>query len=166
LWGDEKPISLDELTLNICPDDDMVNPEHKKKMVWDNKKKNFVRGNVDRAGQLIKTNESGVRVKKNDKAPNSFKRWKSKNHLKIQRVGEFENDKVVTNAQSAFRERKVLKEQRAQEKNMKINGGKMQRKVQNEVKTFDQIVKSKKEDFKKKKKKEKISKEKMQKQKK
>jgi ATP-dependent RNA helicase DDX54/DBP10 len=133
LWGDEKPISLDELTLNIVPDDD--NLQKRKKIVWDPKKKNFVKGNVDKSGKLVKTNESGKQIKKGDKNPQLFQKWKKKNQMKsIPKVGDLENDKIVNHASNIFRERKSSKR----------DG----QKVKNEVKSFDQILKTKKDKFK------------------
>jgi ATP-dependent RNA helicase DDX54/DBP10 len=133
LWGDEKPISLDELTLNIVPDDD--NLHKRKKLVWDPKKKNFIKGNVDSRGKLIKMNEAGKAIKKGDKDPKLFQKWKKKNQIKsIPKVGELENDKLVNQASNIFRERKLAK-----------RTGKMNKP---EVKSFDQILKAKKDKFK------------------
>jgi ATP-dependent RNA helicase DDX54/DBP10 len=136
LWGDEKPISLDELTLNIVPDDE--NKLHKqKKLVWDPRKKNFVKGNVDRQGKLVRQNEAGKAIKKGDKDPKLFQRWKKKNQMKsIPKVGELENDKLVNQASNAFKERKFAK--RTGKKG-----------PESEVKSFDQILKVKKDEFKK-----------------
>jgi ATP-dependent RNA helicase DDX54/DBP10 len=137
LWGDEKPLSLDELTLNFVPDDGNTNST--KKTVWDPKKKNFVRGKVDKSGKLIKTNEAGVKIKSNDKNPKAYQTWKKKNKLRVQNVGEMENEKIINNADNMFRERKM-------NKRMKTSGPK---KGKNELKSFDQIFKDKKDKFKK-----------------
>ncbi len=136
LWGDEKPLSLDELTLNILPDDDHL--KSTKKTVWDPKKKNFVRGKVDKSGKLIKTNEAGVKIKSKDKNPRAYQTWKKKNKLRVQNVGEMENDKIINNADNMFKERKM-------NKRMKTSGDK---KGKNELKSFDQIFKEKKDKFK------------------
>jgi len=61
LWGDEKPLTLDELTINLIPDEEKT----QQKTVWDAKKKKFIKGNVDKNGQLIRKNEAGVIIKKN-----------------------------------------------------------------------------------------------------
>lgn len=136
LWGDEKPLSLDELTLNILPDDN--NLRSQKKTVWDPKKKNFVRGNVDKSGKLIKTNEAGVKIKSKDKNPRAYQTWKKKNKLRVQNVGEMENDKIINNADNSFKERKM---------NKRMNAG--SNKGKNELKSFDQLLKQKKDNFKK-----------------
>lgn len=135
LWGGEKPIGLEELTLNIAPD---CENSMKKKTVWDNKKRNFVTAKVDKKGMVI--NESGKRVKKGDKNPQLFKTWKKKNKMKIQRVGEMESEKVVENAKNIFTQRKVNKN------NKNINE---KDKPKDEVKSFGQVMKSKEEEFKK-----------------
>lgn len=140
LWGDEKPITLDELTLNIAPDDDSL--ANKKRLVWDPKKKNFVNSNVDKTGKIIKNNEAGVRVKSKDKNPHSYQKWKKKNRLRVQNVGEMENDKITGTADTMFKERKL-------NKSMKGSKTGDSKKGKNEVKNFDQLLKAKKEKFKK-----------------
>lgn len=138
LWGDEKPITLDELTLNLLPDND-DGSNTRKKTVWDNKKKNFVRANVDKKGKIIvKKNESGVRIKKDDKSPSQFKKWKKKNKANIQKVGEIENELHVQNAQTRFKDRKMNKMNKSGNPNKKTG----------EAKTAQQILKGKKEKFK------------------
>jgi ATP-dependent RNA helicase DDX54/DBP10 len=149
LWGDEKPITLDELTLNFVPDDDHLS--NKKKLVWDPKKKNFVKSKVDREGKIIRTNEAGVKVKSKDKNPHAYKNWQKKNKLRVQKTGEMENERIATSAGDMFRERKISKGMRQKAKNQaqgqpKPNGGKF---VKSELKTFDQLLKSKKDKFKK-----------------
>lgn len=138
LWGDEKPITLDELTMNILPDND-EGSNNKKKLVWDNKKKNFIRGKVDNKGNIIKKNESGVKIKKDDKSPSQFKKWKKKNKANIQKVGETENDIHVANAQSRFKDRKMNRMNKSGNNNNKKVG---------EAKTAQEILKGKKEKFK------------------
>lgn len=133
LWGDEKPISLDELTLNLMPDADDGN---KKKMVWDNKKKNFINAKVDKKGRIIKKNEAGVKIKKDDKNPSQFKRWKKKNKATIPRVGEMENELHVANAQTRFKDLKMSRNTKPGATNT------------GESKTIQQILKDKKDKFK------------------
>jgi ATP-dependent RNA helicase DDX54/DBP10 len=138
LWGDEKPLSVDELTLNILPDGD--NFQSVKKLVWDAKKKNFVRGKVDKAGKLIKKNESGVIIKSKDKNPHPYQTWKKKNKLRVQNVGEMENEKIISGADTAFKDRKI---------NKRTKGSDASKGNKGELKTFDQIFKEKKDKFKK-----------------
>lgn len=137
LWGDEKPITLDELTLNLLPDND-DGSNTRKKTVWDNKKKNFIKAKVDKKGNIIKKNEAGVKIKKDDKSPSQFKRWKKKNKANIQKVGEMENETNVMNAQSRFKDRKMNRLNRSSNNNKKIG----------EAKTSQQILKGKKDKFK------------------
>lgn len=134
LWGDEKPISLDEVTLNLLPDNDEGN---KKKIVWDNKRKNFVKGTTDGKGNIIKKNEAGKRIKKDDKTPSVFKKWKKKNRTGIQKVGEMENDTAVSNAKSRFKDGKMNR----------MNRSSIQKK-KGEAKSMQQILKGKKDKFK------------------
>ena len=124
LWGNEKPIELDELTLNINTDDTM---QTQRKTVWNEKKKKFVTANVDKSGKI--RNESGKVVKKNDKY-HPYKDWKSKSKLAIQNVGEVEKEYTVQSAKERFIERKRNKS------------------VKNEVKNIAQILKEKKRKFK------------------
>jgi len=105
LWGNEKPLALEELTLNIMPDDE----GHKKsKLVWDQKKRNFIMGQKDSQGNIIKKNEAGVRVKKGEKM-DAYKKWSKKNKIKIQGLGEIENKTVVDNASTFFNDRRLKK---------------------------------------------------------
>ncbi len=138
LWGDEKPITLDELTLNMLPDND-DGSNQRKKTVWDPKKKNFIKAKVDKRGNILKKNESGVKIKKDDKSPSQFKRWKKKNKANIQKVGEIENDIHVQNAQARFKDRKMNRMNKSSGNNNKKTG---------EAKTAQQILKGKKEKFK------------------
>lgn len=137
LWGDEKPISLDELTLNLLPDNDDGSGT-RKKMVWDNKKKNFINAKVDNKGKIvIKKNEAGARIKKDDKRPSQFKKWKKKNKTNIQKIGELESENAVTSAQKRFKDGKMNR----------LNRGSKQNK-EGQAKSLQQILKAKKEKFK------------------
>ena len=86
---EEKPIELDELTMNINTDDTY---EKIKKTVWNNKKKTFETHMVDKLGNRIK-NESGKSVKKNENF-HPYKDWKKKSKLTIQNAGEIENKRM------------------------------------------------------------------------
>lgn len=137
LWGNEKPITLDELTLNLLPDND-DGSNIKKKLVWDNKKKNFIKAKVDKKGNIIKKNEAGVKIKKDNKIQSQFTKWKKKNRANIQKIGEIENETYVMNAQSRFKDRKINKFKKDERNNKKIG----------EAKSVQQILKEKKEKFK------------------
>lgn len=105
LWGTEKPLNLEELTVNILPDDQSGK---KQKFVWDPKKKNFTYARLDEGGQIMRKNESGAKIKGNEKFQ-AYKNWKNKTKLKVQRVGEEESSKLVDNAFTNFKERLYLK---------------------------------------------------------
>ena len=125
LWGGEKPIELEELTMNINTDDTY---ERIKKTVWNNKKKTFKTQIVDGLGNKIR-NESGQKIKKNDKF-HPYKEWKRKSKLSIQNVGEIENQTNIRNVKERILEKK-------ENKNNKST-----------LKSFEQILKGKKKEFK------------------
>lgn len=135
LWGKEGPLALNELTLNLCPDD--LEDKKKSKYVWDDKKKNFVSGNTDKKGNLIRKNEAGVKIKKNEKRVSVYSQWMKKTKLHVQRSGEIENKNMIDKAKQDFKERK---QNRSKGSNI----------VKNEIKSYDQLIKNKK-DFSKKK---------------
>ena len=134
LWGGEKPLELEELTMNINTDDTY---EKIKKTVWNNKKKAFETHMMDKFGNKIK-NESGVNTKKNENF-HPYKEWKKKSKLTIQNAGEIENKNFVRNAKERFMERRENKK--------KGNTS--------TLKSFEQILKGKKKQFKEKQKKNK-----------
>jgi len=65
-------------------------------------------GQRDSLGNIIKKNESGVRIKKGEKME-AYKKWTKKNKIKIQGLGEIENKTVVDNASTFFNERRKKK---------------------------------------------------------
>ena len=125
LWGTEKPLKLDELTLNINTDDTM---EKIKKNVWNEKKKTFVTEKFDGFGRKIK-NESGKIVKKNNNY-HPYKIWKKKNKISIQQVGEIEKEYNLNSAKERLIEKKNLKNKK------------------NDMKSIEQVLKDKKKKFK------------------
>jgi ATP-dependent RNA helicase DDX54/DBP10 len=125
LWGGEKPIELEELTMNINTDDTY---ERVKKTVWNSKKKTFQTQMVDGFGNKIK-NESGQMIKKSDKY-HPYKEWKKKSKLSIQSVGEIENQTHIRNVKERIMERKENK------------------KSKSTLKSFEEILKGKKKQFK------------------
>ena len=125
LWGTEKPLKLDELTLNINTDDTM---EKIKKTVWNEKKKTFVIEKFDGFGRKIK-NESGKLVKKNENY-HPYKNWKKKNKTSIQQVGEIEKEYNLNSAKERLIEKKNLKNKK------------------NDMKSIEQVLKDKKKKFK------------------
>ena len=127
LWGGEKPLELEELTININTDDTY---EKVKKTVWNSKKKTFETHMLDKFGNKIK-NESGQSVKKNENF-HPYKEWKKKSKLSIQNAGEIENKNFVKNIRERMMERRENK-----------NKGNI-----NILKSFEQILKGKKKQFK------------------
>ena len=125
LWGGEKPIELEELTMNINTDDTY---ERIKKTVWNNKKKTFQTQMIDGLGNRVK-NESGQMIKKSDKF-HPYKDWKRKSKLTIQNVGEIENQAHIRNVKERILERKENK------------------KSKSTLKSFEEILKGKKKEFK------------------
>ncbi len=63
---------------------------------------------MDEGGKIIRKNESGVKIKEKDKFQ-AYKKWQKKTKLKIQRVGEEENTKIVNNAYDNIKEKSYLK---------------------------------------------------------
>mmetsp|Transcript_45895 Transcript_45895/g.33656 ORF Transcript_45895/g.33656 Transcript_45895/m.33656 type:complete len:91 (-) Transcript_45895:363-635(-) len=65
LWGEEEKTFLDEVTVNLVPDDDeALGLKGKTAMKWDSKKKRYMLKQVDREGRVMKEkrNESGAKV--------------------------------------------------------------------------------------------------------
>ena len=127
LWGGERPLELEELTMNINTDDTY---EKVKKTVWNNKKKTFETHMLDKLGNRIK-NESGLNIKKNENF-HPYKEWKKKSKLSIQNAGEIENKNFVKNVKERIMERRENK-----------NKGNL-----STLKSFEQILKGKKKQFK------------------
>ena len=125
LWGGEKPLEIEELTMNINTDDTY---ERAKKTVWNSKKKTFQTQMIDGFGNKIK-NESGQMIKKSDKF-HPYKDWKRRSKLTIQNVGEIENQNHIRNVKERIIERK-------EKKNNKST-----------LKSFEEILKGKKKQFK------------------
>ena len=85
---------------------------------------------VDKFGNKIK-NESGISTKKNENF-HPYKEWKKKSRLTIQNAGEIENKNYVRNVKERIMERRENK-----------NKGN-----QSTLKSFEQILKGKKKQFK------------------
>lgn len=138
LWGEEEPVDLTEVTLNLVSDD--VSKMKSTKYAWNEEKKKFVTGVTDSKGNL-KKNESNKVIKHSDKKPDYFKRWKSKNRDKLQNFGEMENKKPFEYRNNKFNRNNN------DEKNNYSNKSKN---VKNELKSYDQLVKNKKDSSRKK----------------
>ena len=89
LWGDDERAFLEDVTVNMVPDDDATtNLKGKTAMKWDGKKKRYMLKKVDREGKVIpeKRNEAGAKItKKNIENPKEsmYKKWMKKTHLKL-----------------------------------------------------------------------------------
>ena len=115
LWGDGEKAYLDDVTMDIIPDDDAVkNIKGKTAMRWDEKKKRYMLKKVDREGRVIaeRRNESGAKISnKNKKESGSiFKKWQQNTQLNLQRSGEMEDTKAIENAKRANETRKHTRE--------------------------------------------------------
>jgi len=68
-------------------------------MKWDVKKKKHVVTKIDSAGHRIKEkrNEAGVKITGKDRphSENSYQKFMKRTHMKIQNIGEMENERVV-----------------------------------------------------------------------
>lgn len=92
-------------------------------MRWDSKKKRHVLMKVDRDGKIIKEkkNESGARITKKNAQKSLdeqkiYKKWMKKTHMKLQNVGEVEDQRAVTMARSSTEGRKMMKQFRNRHK--------------------------------------------------
>lgn len=117
MWGEDERNFLEDVTLNLVPDDDaMMDVKGKTVMKWDSNKKRHVLMKVDRDGKVIKEkkNESGARITKKSAEKDAdeqkiYKKWMKKTHMKIQPVGEMENSKAMNLAKSTTEGRKIFK---------------------------------------------------------
>ncbi len=71
---------------------------------------------VDRDGKIIKEkrNESGAKISKKNAEKNAedqkiYKKWMKKSHMKLQNVGEVEDQRAVNLARSSTEGRKMMK---------------------------------------------------------
>lgn len=118
LWGEDERNFLEDVTLNLIPDDDAaMDVKGKTVMRWDSTKKRHILVKVDRDGRLIKEkrNESGAKISKKDAQKGAeeqkiYKKWMKKTHMKLQQVGEVENKKAVEMARSSTDGRRMLKQ--------------------------------------------------------
>jgi len=116
LWGDEEKNFLEDVTMDLIPDDDAIrNIKGKTAMKWDAKKKRYMLKKVDRDGKVIaeKKNESGIKITKKMKEKEKdsiYKKWQQKTHLSLQKSGEMEDNKIIDQGKRANEARRTLKE--------------------------------------------------------
>jgi hypothetical protein len=139
LWGKDEKFNVEDLNLNLLPDDEKSLLKQTQQMRWDKIKKKYVQVNVGKDGTVTKLkNEAGKVINyKKDKDPELYKRWMKRTHLKIQDTGEHEDRRMVDNAQSFHQDRRELK--RMGQKATNIKG-----KDREQVRKMDQIEKMKK----------------------
>jgi hypothetical protein len=82
LWAESEKNFLDDVTMNLLPDDDDPNKSIKgtTAMKWDAQKKRYILKKVDREGRVIaeKRNESGKKITKKMKEKEKesiYKKW-------------------------------------------------------------------------------------------
>lgn len=98
LWEDHERAFLEEVTMNLMPDDEAMDVKGKTVMKWDKVKKRYTLQRVDRDNRVIreKRNESGAKIKAGQEDKNNiYKKWQQRTHMSLQRTGEQENAKLV-----------------------------------------------------------------------
>lgn len=118
LWNENEKNFLEDVTLNLVPDDDAVkNIKGKTAMRWDNVKKRYMLKKIDRDGRVIaeKRNEAGKKItnkmKEGKQGQTSiFKKWQQRTHLSLQRTGDMEDSHAIEQARRANEARKTLKD--------------------------------------------------------
>ena len=98
--------------MNLYQDDEVLNnTKGKTVMKWDKFKKKYTLQKVDRDGKVMseRRNESGAKIKKDEKQIDVYKRWQQKTHLKLQKTGEKEDQKLINQAKNANEARGMMK---------------------------------------------------------
>ena len=112
LWDENEKDFLAEEALNFMPDDtDAANIKGKTVMKWDKIKRRYTLQKVDREGRVMREqrNESGKKIKKNDKQESIYKKWQQRTHLTLQKSGEKEDNKLMNQARNANESRYMMK---------------------------------------------------------
>lgn len=141
LWGEGERNFLEDVTLNLIPDDEaalQLKPKSVSK--WDSKSKKYIIKKVDREGKVVaeKRNESGVKITKEmlkNPKESIYKKWMKKTHLKLQNNGEMEDQKTVNIAKSSSEGRKMMKHFKS--KHADLNEGE-------DAKSGDKMIEAKK----------------------
>ena len=99
LWGKDEKFNVEDLNLNLLPDDEQSLMKKRQEMKWDSKKRRYVQVEIGQDGKKTK-NEAGKAINyKKDKDPELYKKWMRKTHLKIQDAGMLfqgvSNDKLI-----------------------------------------------------------------------
>ena len=115
LWGEDERNFLEDVTLNLIPDDE-AGIKGKTVMRWDSTKKKHILVRVDRDRNIVKEkkNESGAKISNKDasKADDQkiYKKWMKRSHMKLQSVGEVEDPRAVQQARSSTEGRRMIKQ--------------------------------------------------------
>lgn len=84
LWDKSEKFDLNDLNLNLLPDDAESLIKKKRHLKWDAKRKKYVEMTVDRDGKSHRIrNESGAMINDKKKDPEIYKKWMKKTHLRI-----------------------------------------------------------------------------------
>jgi len=145
-WGEDDPNAINEVTLNILPDDEREFMKKQSHTKWDPRKKKYVQTVMDSRGNKVKTNknESGKSIdEKKGKDKLIYQKWMRKSHMRVQKTGEMEDQGNTGSAKNAHGDRHKPRD-RNESKDRKQGRG-----VKNELKSTDEILKKKKKDFKK-----------------
>jgi len=117
LWNEGEKSFLEDVTMNVLPDDEngIKGIKGRTAMKWDAKKKKYILKQVDRDGKIIaeKKNEAGVKISKKMKEKEResiYKKWQQRTHLSLQKTGELEDAKTVDQGRRAGEARKSLKD--------------------------------------------------------
>jgi len=116
LWDEHERAFLEDVTLNLIPDDEHMNTKGKTVMKWDRTKKRYTLQKIDREGRVMseKKNESGKAITKKNVMMNDhdnvYKKWQQRTHLSLQKSGEQENTKLMDQARSANDGRAMMKQ--------------------------------------------------------
>ena len=87
LWSENEKSFLENVTMDLIPDDDAMNVKGKTVRKWDKVKKRYILQKVDREGKVMRErrNESGKKVtnKMKDNRNSAYKNWQSRTHLTL-----------------------------------------------------------------------------------
>ncbi|KAH7647417.1 hypothetical protein FG379_002538 [Cryptosporidium bovis] len=88
-------LQIEGAVLDINPDEEAEIKRNKSVRKWNSVKKRYEI--LDKTKQkVVKTNESGVKVRGELKSTGQYKKWKANTNLKIQAVGEIEDSEMIS----------------------------------------------------------------------
>ena len=86
MWTENEKSFLENVTMDLIPDDEALNVKGKTVRKWDKVKKRYVLQKVDRDGKVMRErrNESGAKVfDKDKKKDTAYKNWQTRTHLSL-----------------------------------------------------------------------------------